>query len=57
MRVSRPSNAPSWARRRRHENGKVSTHWRSPLFGGSNIARTMLMLPTWAYSRSKGGCT
>ena len=35
MRVSRPSNAPSWARRRRHENGKLSTHCRSPLCGGS----------------------
>src|SRR4029453_3388604 len=28
MPVSRPSSAPSCARRRRHENGKVSTHWR-----------------------------
>ena len=34
MRVSRPSNAPSCARRRRHENENVSTHWRSPLSGG-----------------------
>jgi hypothetical protein len=33
--VSRPSNAASWARRRRHENGNVNTHWRSPLDGGS----------------------
>ena len=35
MRVSRPSNAPSCARRRRHENGKVRTYWRSPFCGGS----------------------
>jgi hypothetical protein len=36
MRVSRPSNPASWARRRRHENGKVNTHCRSPLDGGSS---------------------
>jgi hypothetical protein len=35
IRVRRPSNAPSWARRRLHENGNVNTHWRSPLCGGS----------------------
>ena len=34
MRVSRPINGPSCARRCRHENGNVSTHWRIPLCGG-----------------------
>jgi ATP-binding cassette, subfamily B, bacterial len=44
MRVSRPSNAASWARRRRHENGNVNTHWRSPLCGGMRHGPLLLVL-------------